>query len=142
MIVQDSNNAEDNNPSSAIARRLLSVPPSLLVCPLFLTAFRFEPVTKTKMVSVAIVLPPDVGAVEFSLRVMEGARELQLTIQWPTALINLQMLHKKWIESLGPNRMEEYYPTILGFEGLLKKFRNQNNHYVESSARFPLPFPV
>lgn len=135
---QEINNADE---TAAIARRLLATPAPQFN-PLHLTSYWVEPGTTNRMVSVAIVLPSGVGPEDFSVRVVEGGRELELKVEWPVPLVNLEMLHKKWTDSNKPDRMEKYHPKFLGFEACLKKFRQHSRHIVESIARFALPFPV
>lgn len=49
----------------------------------------------------AVVLPSGVGAGHFSVRVVESGRELELTVAWPTSLMGLKVLRRKWLQSEG-----------------------------------------
>jgi len=110
--------------------------------PLYLLSRWVEPGTTTKMVSVAIVLPSGVGAGDFSVRVVDSGQFLELTVQWPAALVDIEVMHRKWLRMIGNGGFQKYHPKYLGFEAALKKLRERNSDKVESSARIPLPFPV
>ena len=51
-------------------------------------------------------------------------------------------MHRKWLESDGPDRLLSNHPKYIGFEGALKKLGGKSSDSVESVARFPLPFAV
>lgn len=116
-----------------------STPP---FCPLNIHSVWNEPGTTTRMITVAIILPSGIGPGDFSLRVVEGGRELELTVQWPNPLTDLDTMHKKWLLSNGLDHMERYHPKYLGFEAALKHFREHSTDKIESFALFPLPFAV
>lgn len=131
----------DVEPEELIHGMHNSTPPAVFN-PLHLKPVWVEPGTTTNMVSFAILLPSGIGPGDFSLRVLQGGRELQLEVKWPHPLIDLPLLHKKWIMSSKEDRMETYHPKFLGFEASLKQFRERATDCVLSRARFILPFPV
>ena len=51
----------------------------------------------TKRVTLAIVLPSGVTCGRFSTRVVDGGEYLELRVLWPTPLVDIAMMHKKWI---------------------------------------------
>ena len=65
------------------------------------------------------------------------------SISWPTAILDMETLHKKWLlERDATLRVEPYHPKIVGFENSLKIRRKQASDIVESVAHISLPFPV
>lgn len=101
-----------------------------------------EPGTTNNRISLAILLPSGVTVGNFSYRVLEGGREFELTVRWPDPMVDLDMMHKKWLTEDGPGRMEKYHPKYIGFEHALKVFRSRSSDRVESLARIALPFAV
>lgn len=117
----------------------LSIP---LFCPLYLVSEWAEPGTTNKRLTVAINLPSGVGPGHFSVRVAEGGRHLELTVEWPEPMVNLENLHKKWLNSTSDDRIEKYHPKYIGFEAALKRFRARDSDIIESTAQIALPFTV
>lgn len=115
---------------------------SSLFSPLHLISEWTEPGTTRRCISLAIVLPSGVGTGQFSTRVVEGGRELHVTVRLPRPLLDLAFLHKKWLKEGAKERMEKYHPKFLGFENALKNFRARASEDVESTASIPLPFAV
>lgn len=110
--------------------------------PLSLISTWIEPGSTTRCVSVAILLPSGIDAGHFAVRVAEGGRQLEVTVEWPNALSNLELLHRKWLTAEGGDKMETYHPKYLGFENALKAHRERCVDTVESTARVTLPFAV
>lgn len=74
---------------------------------------------------------------------MPGGRVLELVVEWPKPMIDLTLLHKKWLDpSNQVNRIESYHPKFLGFEAALKSHRENRSERVESTATIALPFSV
>lgn len=106
-----------------------------------------EPGTKTKRISVVIVLPSGVNKHDFSLSVPDSGRMLELRVTWPDPLVNLRELHQKWLRPLdASSSLSEpftmFHPKVLALEDALKKKREHANDIVSSTARIPLPFAV
>lgn len=55
------------------------------------------PNTTSKLVTLVLVLPSGLDPGDFSIRVVKGGLELELTEQRPGPLTNLDMMHKKWL---------------------------------------------
>lgn len=110
--------------------------------PLHLTSCWMEPGSTTKCLTVAIMLPSGVGAGQFSLRVLEGGRQLEIIVNWPAPLVDLSMMHRKWLTAAGPEKIESYHPKLTGFENALKAYREHCKDDVVSTARISLPFQV
>lgn len=89
------------------------------------------------MITVSILWPSGIGPGDLSLRVMYVGHDLELTVQWPQALTDFSIMHKKWLNESGPDNMELYHPKFLGFEASLKKCREHKTDLIESVARFP-----
>lgn len=124
----ETNNTDSQSPSS--------------FCPIHMISNWVEPNTTRKCVSVAILLPSGVGPGNFSVRVIEGGRELEVCIRWPEAFSDLEVLHKKWIRSQESDHIEVYHPKLIGFENCLKQLREKSSHSIESHARIALPIVV
>lgn len=110
--------------------------------PLHLLSEWVEPGTTTRRLTVAILLPSGVYPGHFSVRVADGGCILNVTVTWPSPLVDLTHLHRKWLQSKGPERMEMYHPKMIGFEKFLKSCRSRNVDSVESMAKITLPFKV
>lgn len=89
-----------------------------------------EPSTTTKCNTLAIVLPSGVGISEFSLRVVEVWRQLDLTVTWPIPLCDIAIMYQKWLTVEGAPKMEQYQPKMgqyqpkyIVFENSLKAYR-------------------
>ena len=100
-----------------------------------------EEKTMIKRVTVAIVLPSGVGRGQFSIRVAEGGRHLELMVRWPRPLINISLMHKKFLISTGET-YTDYHPEFLGFMDALRKLRARAADWVETTTRIHLPFVV
>ena len=108
--------------------------------PLYLLSEWSGPETTTKIITVAIVLPTGIETGNFSIRIVEDGKCLLLVVQWPDPLIDLRMMHKKWLSHT--NGSEMYHPKVTGFEAGLKRLRKRTIDYIESSAHILLPFAV
>lgn len=83
-----------------------------------------EPGTKTRCLSLAIFLPCGVGSGDFSVHVVDGGLEIELCVTWPRGLRDLKSMHKKWLNGLGPTRLEFYLPKFIELETVLKSYRS------------------
>lgn len=111
-------------------------------CPLHLISEWIKSGTKSKMVTVSIVLPSGVGPRQCSTRIVEGGRELELTVKWPVPLTDLSVMHKKWLNSRAADIIGVYHPKYIGFETALNALRNNECDNLHSATRISLPFPV
>lgn len=80
----------------------------------------------TKCVSAAVLLPSEVAAGDYSIRVRERRRELKVHVIWPLLLCNVEMLYRKWLQ-LEDNRFENYHRKLFGFENALKGHREKKS---------------
>jgi len=113
--------------------------------PLYIIGEWEEPETKTKRLTVALVLPSGVNRSDFTLQVLEDGLSLQLTVQWPAPLVNLKLLHQKWLRPVEKDSdplFTMFHPKVLALEDALKKKRLRATDDVISTAKIPLPFPV
>lgn len=109
--------------------------------PLYAVSIWKEPETMTRRITLAVILPSGVDAGGFSLRVVDGGQFLEITVKWPRPLIDLNLMHKKWLG--GPDSTYQvYHPEFIGFQEGMKKLRQKSTDWIESLARIPLPFPV
>jgi len=100
---------------------------------------------KTKRLTIALVLPSGVNKSDFTLQVLEGGVLLQLTVKWPEPLVDLNLLHQKWlrpVEKDDNTLFTMFHPKVLALEDALKKKRMRATDDVISTAKIILPFPV
>lgn len=97
-----------------------------------------EPRTTTMRLSFAIVLPS--GITGFKVRVIEEGDCLELTVDWPKPLTDINMMHRKWL--VNDSEFTDVHPKILGFEAALKNLRENCTESVHSTAQIGLPFSV
>lgn len=116
--------------------------PAVVFQPLHALSEWTEPGTTTKCVTVAVVLPSGIEPGKFSVRVMEGGTELHVTVVWPNPLADVHTMHRKWLHSDGPDKLEVYHPRFVGFDNFLKSLRARSTDNIESTAKIPMPFPV
>ena len=67
---------------------------------------------------------------------------LEFFVVWPNVLTNMELLHKKWLNTNGPEMIKSYHPRVQAFEDALKKIRRKKGDAVISTTKLPLPFPV
>lgn len=113
-----------------------------LFCPFHVFTYWTKPGTTTCRITIAIVLPTGIGPGNFSTKILEGERILELNVKWPQCLTNLDMLHRNWLCSSGPDHIEKYHPKYLSFGCALKTFREYESDDIQSKVSFSLPFPV
>lgn len=109
--------------------------------PLHLVLIWTYPTTTKKCVSAAVLLPSEVATGDYSIRVHERRRELEVHVKWPLLLYNVEMLYRKWLQ-LEENRFESYHRKLLGFKNALKVYREKRADSVESVARIAFAFAV
>ncbi|MEM6687231.1 MAG: hypothetical protein AAF617_15725 [Bacteroidota bacterium] len=110
--------------------------------PLYLISQWQEPVTTTKRVTVAIILPSGVGVGAFKVRVIEEGDVLELTVNWPKPLVDIEFMHRKWMSQDEGKLVTSVSPKLLGFEKTLRQMRNNRSETVSSVARIGLPITV
>lgn len=92
-------------------------------------------------VTVAFVLPSGVEAGEFSVRIVEGGHFLEYTVKCLAPLVDLEVIHKKWL--LDPScEYQTYHPEFNGFIESVKPLRAPSTDWIEYSTRIYLPFDV
>lgn len=112
------------------------------VQPLHMISEWIEPGTTTKRLTVAILLPSGVLSGQFAVRVADDGCALEISITWPNPMVELKMLHRKWLQADGSDRIEVYHPKLIGFERFLKSYRTRSTDKIESTARINLPYQV
>lgn len=70
--------------------------------------------------------------------VLKAAREMEVVVQFPAFLSDLSMMHRIWLQKIGPGHMEKYHSNFTGFESALKQFRDHSSCTVESKDRLAL----
>ena len=118
---------------------------NLFIKPLSYIGIWEEPNTKTKRVTVVITLPPGVRKQDFAISVSKGGKQLELTVTWPDPMVNVELLHRKWLpnsEKRAQNQFTMFHPFVLSLEDALKKRRDRAQDAVKSKARVLLPFEV
>ena len=112
--------------------------------PLHLLAEWEHPIHKTKMVTVAVLLPSGVSTGAWHTSVESGGSVLELTVSWPVSLLDMKVLHSKWLHPKGgyDGTFSQFHPQFLALENALRGLRDRVTDGIESTALFPLPFPV
>ena len=135
VVIDDSTNCKPDGSGAELTMG------ELVFKPLYLLAEWDELGNKTKHVTVAIVLPSGVGKGGFSLHVPDHGETLELSVYWPSPLVDLQKMHGKWIN--GKSATDSFlHRVILAFENALRKKRSRASERVTSTARIPLPIQV
>lgn len=69
---------------------------------------------------------------------------LELTVSCPEHLVDLELLHKKWLSegAAAQSPFTMFHPAVLALEDALKSRRERASDMVVSTARIPLPFVV
>ena len=67
---------------------------------------------------------------------------LQLTVQWPKAMVDMDVLLSDKLRSIsdGKNEFSTFHPMYLAFENALRSMRERITDGIDSVARFSLPF--
>ena len=107
--------------------------------PLYLVAEWQEQGTLTKRVTVVINLPSGVVVGDLIISVPEGGLFLEFSVRWPQQLVNLELLHMKWLRS---NEISMSHRKIEAFEHALKRKCAKVTDYVMSTTKIPLPLAV
>ena len=80
-------------------------PDKHLFKPLHLITCWMEPKTTTRRVTVVVLLPTGIGSGDFSVRITEDGKCLEVCVVWPDSLINIETLHRKWLTSTGDEKL-------------------------------------
>jgi len=67
---------------------------------------------------------------------------LELTIIWPKVLVDIELMHRRWLKAGVVDSLSIYHPKFMGFERALRKLRGRPSDDVVSVTRVVLPFPV
>ena len=111
--------------------------------PLNLISVWDEPGTMTKRVTIAILLPCGIKTGSFSVRIVEDGHCLELALRWPQCLVDVNLLHKKWLgKPAADGGFEICHLRVLGFERALANLRDKSTDDVESVSHIKLPFAV
>lgn len=116
---------------------------SKLLKPAYLLAQWIEPRTLQKRLTLSVQLPAGTEAGMFKCRVDPNNRKVfEVSVVWPKPLVDVEVMHRKWLTSTGPDRIQAYHPKILAFQAALKELRRKCGDDVVSTAKIPLPFAV
>ena len=118
------------------------ITPEKSFVPLYLISQWQEPETTTQRVTVAIILPSGIQAGSFKTRVIEEGDVLEMTVDWPRPLVDIEFMHRKWINNCSENGFTTYHPKFLGFEATLRQMCENRSDTVRSVARIGLPITV
>lgn len=83
-----------------------------------------------------ILLPCGVGSGSFSVRLVDDAQCLVLSVKWPEPFLDLPVMHKKLISN--STGFEMCHPKVSGFEASLKRLRKKTTYFIELCARIIL----
>lgn len=99
-----------------------------------------DPGMRTRLFTVAILLPSDIWPGNVFVRVLENGNTLIMVVIWPCSSVDLEKLYRKWLHSEGSDRLENYHPKLLGFKHFLKSCRSSNTDSLVSTVEIRLPF--
>lgn len=91
----------------------------------------------------AIFLPTGTEAGMFSCRVDPSSPKVfEMSVIRPQPLVNVELMHRKWLASTGPDRIQAYHPIRLPFQADMKELRRKCGDDIVSTTKISLPFPV
>lgn len=91
----------------------------------------------TRRVTAAMVLPSTVEVGSFSVCMVDSGNFLERTVKWPTPLVGLEVMHKKWLTDASC-QYQPYHPDFNGFVESMKPLRAKSTDWIASSARIAL----
>ncbi len=68
-----------------------------------------------------MILPSVVETGDFSLCISPCGMSLEITVVWPVPLVDLTVMHKKWLRPESGSGFQVFHPKFTGFEQALKK---------------------
>lgn len=74
------------------------------------------------------------GPGKFSVPVVDGRRELEITERWSKSLSDLSLMYKKWLNTEDKTRTEKYNPCYLIIEAAFKDNRDWSSESVHSKS--------
>ena len=98
--------------------------------------------THIDIYSIILVLPSGVATNMFRLNVISDGTELELRVEWPKALCDVHVLHRKCLKLGTTGGFTEYHPRCVKFEQALKSIRPHANDNIRGVAKLQLPFRV
>ena len=75
-------------------------------------------------------------------RVIEGGDVLEMTVDWSCSLVDIEFMHRKWINSCSENGFTAYHTKFLGFEATIRQIRENRSDTVRFVAQIGLPITV
>lgn len=64
----------------------------------------------------------------------------EITVLWPEAMIDIGVLHHKWLDSKGEDIIQTHHPNLQVFVSALNAHRKNNNEAVSTTDRMPMLF--
>ena len=110
--------------------------------PIYLLSEWKMPKIRTKWICAAILLPSGVCEEDFQASVSEDGLFIEISVQWPAPIVDIDLLHKYWVDTSLQTGFELFHPRVTGFEETLSRHRPRASEKVLYSARIRLPFVV
>ena len=78
------------------------------------------------------------------ITVENGGLILQLTVSWPSVMLNMNAFHAQWLQPRSKKSIlfTKFHPRFLAFEKALRGLREHVTDSIDSTVYFTLPFPV
>lgn len=139
---EDENMSEAESDADAVKETPVNLDGDFSFKPLFICGM-WENAEEEKRVSVAILLPSGVGDArgDHDLRVVGDGMFLEISVVWPLAMVDLQLLHQFWLarekDCFLPN-----HPRLLSFRPFLRNLRPTSDTPIISSYKIRLPIQV
>lgn len=83
--------------------------------PLYLISQWLAPKKTTRCIFLAVLLTTDIGCEDFSVRIIEDGKHMELFVVWPENVINIELLHRKWLQAEGEQKLEPHHSKLLAF---------------------------
>lgn len=117
---------------SEVGPEVMTGPQSFM--PLYSYSEWIESGSLTKNLTLAINLPSGLFDSANSVRVVDG-EYLEMRAAWPQALVDVEILHKFWLDRpVVEGGLERYHPRIVGFEKTMKEKRDHMHEGLKSTV--------
>lgn len=136
----ESSDVHDDNDGAAEEDNVIDS--SYVFKPLFTMGVWEDIGSEDKRISIAILLPSGIGErkKDHDIRVSDDGLFLQISVVWPPALTDVEMLHRKW--SADDQGLGQLALRTQAFKRFLKTLRTTKNDAIQSSYNISLPFVV
>lgn len=101
-----------------------------------------EPGTTRRCINIIMLILSEINIQSCTVRLLETGRELELSVQYSTAMTNAFIMVRKWLDRSKTDRIEPDHRKVMGMEAALKTKRQNASDAISYIASFFLPFTV